>query len=148
VQINQTNNSTQFYDANHHYLMRIANYKKYQEKNSASSIRESSIHSKDDSYRKTASQVPNSAARWCSIRNIPFNLKQATRKNNAGHNRKGKKTPHADNQKEKNSNKPSQNYYYSHFYLKTKQTQAKYAVRAAKRTEEALRQIFKAIITI
>jgi hypothetical protein len=29
------------------------------------------------------------------------------------------------------------------FLLKTKQTQASYAVRAAKRTEEALRQIFK-----
>jgi hypothetical protein len=37
---------------------------------------------------KAASQVPNSAARWCSIRNISSNLKQATRENNARHNRK------------------------------------------------------------
>jgi hypothetical protein len=59
-----------------------------------------------------------------------------------------RKTPHAYNQKEKNSNQPSQNYYYSHFYLKSKQTRPSGAVRTAKRTEEALRQIFKAIITI
>jgi hypothetical protein len=32
VQVSQTNNSTQFYNANHHYLMKTANYKKYQEK--------------------------------------------------------------------------------------------------------------------
>jgi hypothetical protein len=50
--------------------------------------------------------------------------------------------------KKKNSNQPSQNYYYSHFYFKTKQTRPSGAVRTAKRTEEALRQIFKAIITI
>jgi len=57
-------------------------------------------------------------------------------------------TPHAYTQQEKNSNQPSQSYFYSHFYLKTKQTQPSGAVRTAKRTEEALRQIFKAIITI
>ena len=34
------------------------------------------------------------------------------------------------------------------FLLKNKTNTSNYAVRAAKRTEEALRQIFKAIITI
>ncbi len=74
--------------------------------------------------------------------------KQATKNNNARNNRKRKKIPHAYKQRKKNSNQPYQTYYYSHFYLKTIQTQASYSVRAAKRTEEALRQIFKAIITI
>ncbi len=55
-------------------------------------------------------------------------------------------TPHAYGQMKKNSDQPSQNHYYSHFNLKTKQTHANYAVRAAKRTGNALRQIYKAII--
>ncbi len=59
-----------------------------------------------------------------------------------------KNTPYAYSQMEKNSNQPSQSHYYSHFYFKPKQTYADYAILAAKRTEEALRQIFKAIITI
>ena len=59
-----------------------------------------------------------------------------------------KKTQHAHNHKEENSNQPSQHYYYSHFYFKTKQTRPSGAVRTAKRTKEALRQNFKAIITI
>ena len=50
--------------------------------------------------------------------------------------------------KKKNSNQPCQNYYYFHFYFKTKQKRPSGAVRTAKRTKEALRQIFKAIITI
>ena len=54
-----------------------------------------------------------------------------------------KNTPHAYSQMKKNFNQPSQNHYYSHFYLKTEQTHADYAIRTAKRTEEALRQIFK-----
>jgi hypothetical protein len=62
--------------------------------------------------------------------------------------KKRKKTQHAYNHKEENSNQPSQHYYYSHFYFKTKQTRPSGAVRTAKRTKEALRQIFKAIITI
>jgi hypothetical protein len=53
-----------------------------------------------------------------------------------------KNTPHAYGQIKKNFNQPSQNHYYSHFYLKTEQTHANYAIRTAKRTEEALRQIF------
>ena len=59
-----------------------------------------------------------------------------------------KNTPHAYSQMKRNSDQPSQSHCYSHFYLKTEQTQAGYAVRATKRIEEALRQIFKAIITI
>jgi len=62
--------------------------------------------------------------------------------------KKRKKTQHAYNHKEKNSNQQSQNYYYSHFYFKTKQKRPSGAVRTAKRTKEALRQIFRAIITI
>ena len=60
-----------------------------------------------------------------------------------------KKTQHAHNHKKKNSNQPCQNYYYFHFHFKAKQKkQPSGAVRTAKRTKEALRQIFKAIITI
>jgi len=53
-----------------------------------------------------------------------------------------KKTQHAYNHKEKNSNQQSQDYYYSHFYFKAKQKRPSGAVRMAKRTKEALRQIF------
>jgi hypothetical protein len=49
---------------------------------------------------------------------------------------------------EKNSNQSDQSHYLSHFYLKTKQTHANHAVRAAKRTGNALRQLFEAIIPI
>jgi hypothetical protein len=56
--------------------------------------------------------------------------------------KKRKKTQHAYNHKEENPNQPSQHYYYSHFYFKTKQTRPIGAARTAKRTKEALRQIF------
>ncbi len=45
-----------------------------------------------------------------------------------------------------NSNQSNQSHYYSHFYFRTKQTHADYAIRAAKRTGNALRRIYKAII--
>jgi hypothetical protein len=56
--------------------------------------------------------------------------------------KKRKKTQHAYNNKEKNSNQQSQTYHYSHFYFKAKQKRPSGAVRTAKRTKEALRQIF------
>ena len=43
----------------------------------------------------------------------------------------------------RNSDQSSQSHYYSHFYLKTKQTHADYAIRAAKRTENALGNFMK-----
>ena len=49
--------------------------------------------------------------------------------------------------KKKERNQSSKNHYYSHFYLKTKQAHANYAVRTAKRTGNALRQIYEAIIS-
>jgi hypothetical protein len=49
--------------------------------------------------------------------------------------------------KRRNANQSSQSHYYSHFNLKTKQTHANHAVRAAKRTGNALRQIYEAIIS-
>ncbi len=52
-------------------------------------------------------------------------------------------TPHAYSQIERNLNQSSQNYYYFNFYLKTIQTQANYAIRAAKRTEDALGNFMK-----
>ena len=73
---------------------------------------------------------------------ISSNLKQATKENNARYNSKIKNTPHAYSQRKRNSDQPSQSHCYSHFYLKTEQTHANYAIRTAKRTEEALRQIF------
>jgi hypothetical protein len=43
----------------------------------------------------------------------------------------------------RNSYQSGQSHYYSHFYLKTEQTHEDCAIRMAKRTEEALRQIFR-----
>ena len=80
--------------------------------------------------------------------NISSNIKQTTKNNNASTIKKKEKTQHAHNHKEDNSNQPSQNYYYSQFYFKTNQTRPSGAARTAKRTKEALRQIFKTIITI
>jgi hypothetical protein len=54
-----------------------------------------------------------------------------------------KNTPHAYSQMKRNSDQSSQSHYYSHFYLKTKQTHADYAVRAAKRRENALGNFMK-----
>ncbi len=54
-----------------------------------------------------------------------------------------KNTPHAHSQMKRNSNQPSQSHYYSHFYLKQKQTHADYTIRAAKRTENALGNFMK-----
>ena len=54
-----------------------------------------------------------------------------------------KNTPHAYSQMKKNSDQSSLSHYYSHFYLKTKQTHADYAIRAAKRTENALGNFMK-----
>jgi hypothetical protein len=55
-------------------------------------------------------------------------------------------TPHAYNRMKRNSDQSNQSHYYSHFYLKTKQTHADYAIRVAKRTGNALRQLYEAII--
>jgi hypothetical protein len=54
-----------------------------------------------------------------------------------------KNTPHAYSQMKKNADQPSQSHYYSHFYLKTKQTHVDYAIRAAKTTEDALGNFMK-----
>ena len=43
----------------------------------------------------------------------------------------------------RNSNQPRQNHYYFNFYLKTRQTHANYAIRAAKRTGNALGNFMK-----
>jgi hypothetical protein len=48
VQVNQTNNSTKFYDANHHYMMEKAYYKI--NKSSTNPRCESSTYSKEDIY--------------------------------------------------------------------------------------------------
>jgi hypothetical protein len=41
------------------------------------------------------------------------------------------------------SDQPSQSHYYFHIYLKQKQKQKDYAIRAAKRTENALGNFMK-----
>ncbi len=43
----------------------------------------------------------------------------------------------------KNSDQLCQNHYYFHFYLKTKQTHASYAILAAKKTEDVLSNFMK-----
>jgi hypothetical protein len=43
----------------------------------------------------------------------------------------------------KNSDQLCQNHYYFHFYLKTKQTHANYAIRAAKKDENVLNNFMK-----
>ncbi len=63
------------------------------------------------------------------------------------HNNKKEYSPNAYSQMRKNSNQLYQNHYYLHVYFRTKQTHADYAVRAAKRTGNALRQIYEAIIS-
>jgi arginine repressor len=45
--------------------------------------------------------------------------------------------------KKRNSNQSHQSRYYSHFYLKTKQEHTNYAIRAAKRTGNALGNFMK-----
>jgi hypothetical protein len=62
--------------------------------------------------------------------------KKATREINAKYNSKMEKTPQAYSQMKRNSNQPRQSHYYFYFYLKTKQTLANYAIRAAKKTED------------
>ena len=92
---------------------------------------------------KAEGLVQNFAARWCSIRKHPIQYKTSNQEQQCKTQlKKRKKTQHAYNHKEKNSNQQSQNYYYSHFYFKTKQKRPSGAVRTAKRTKEALRQIF------
>ena len=54
-----------------------------------------------------------------------------------------KDKPHAYSQSKRSSNQSNQCHYYSHFYLKTKQTHADYAIRAAKRTGNALGNFMK-----
>ncbi len=135
------------YEANHLCMMKLALIKtKSTRKTTTSryhfSIIKTTYHIR---HRRKFQISPLDGAQYA---NISSNLQQATRKNNERHDSKiNENTTHLQSTK-KNSNQPSQNHYYSHFYLKTEQTQADYAVLAAKRTEEALRQIFKAIITI
>ena len=59
------------------------------------------------------------------------------------YNSKMENTPHAYSQIKRNSNQSNQGHYYSHFYLKTKQTHADYAIRAVKRTGNALGNFMK-----
>ncbi len=75
--------------------------------------------------------------------NTSSNLKQTTRENNARHSSKMENTPHACSQMKRNSAQSSQSHHYFHLYLKTKQTHANYAIRTAKRTEDALSNFMK-----
>ena len=75
--------------------------------------------------------------------NTSSTLKQTTRENNTRNNSKMGNIPHAYSQIKRNSNQSNQSHYYSHFYLKTKQTHADYAIRAAKRTGNALGNFMK-----
>jgi hypothetical protein len=56
---------------------------------------------------------------------------------------KWKNIPHAYSQKTRNSNQSNQSRYYSHFYLKNKTKHTNYAIRAAKRTGNALGNFLK-----
>jgi hypothetical protein len=42
-------------------------------------------------------------------------------------------------ERKRNSNQSNQSRYYSYFYLKTNQKHTNYAIRTAKRTEDALK---------
>ena len=92
--------------------------------------------------------VPDSAARWRSIRKNFIQSKASHQEKQSKIQKQNEITTHAYCRKEKrNANQSSQSHYYSHFNLKTKQTHANHAVRAAKRTGNALRQIYEAIIS-
>ncbi len=75
--------------------------------------------------------------------NISSNLKQATRENNARYNSKMKNTPHAYKSNEKEFGPTKSKPLLFSFLLKPKQTHADYAIRAAKRTENALGNFMK-----
>ncbi len=77
---------------------------------------------------------------------ISYNLKQATRETMQGTTTKWKtyRTPTVKWKRIQTNQIKA--IIFSHFYLKTKQTHANYAVRAAKRTGNALRQLYEAII--
>jgi hypothetical protein len=130
------------YEANHLCMMKIAlikekNYKKTTTSRYHSSIVKTTSHIK---MRRKFQISPLDGAQYA---NISSNLKQATRENNARYNSKMKNTSHAYSQIKKNSYQSSQSHYYSHFYLKSKQTHADYAIHAAKRTENALGNFMK-----
>ncbi len=102
------------------------------------------IHpSKDDlSYLRREEKFQISPLDGAQYAKILFNLKQATRRNNPKYNSKMKLQHTPTVGKIWNANQSSQSHYYSHFNFKTKQTRPSGAVRTAKRTKEALRQIF------
>ncbi len=102
---------------------------------------------KTTSHIKYARKVPNFAARWRSIRKYFLQSKVSNQEKQCKIQHNVKNAPHAYNQIKKNSYHSSQSHYYSNFYLKSKQTHADYAIRAVKRTGNALRQLFEAIIS-
>jgi hypothetical protein len=138
-------NLTNFKKLNYPYTIKIALIKRNQTEQ---------YHFKKISSAKTTYQnnsvisLPNFTARWRSIRKNFIQSKQATGRNNPKYNSKMKLQHTPIVEKMGNANQSSQSHYYSHFNFKTKQTRPSGAVRTAKRTKEALRQIFKAIITI
>ncbi len=92
---------------------------------------------------KTRRKVPNFAARWCSIRKHLIQSKASNQGKQCKIQQQNENTPHAYSQIKKNLDQLSQSHYYSHFYLRTIQTHANYAIRAAKRTEDALGNFMK-----
>jgi hypothetical protein len=132
------------YEANHLCMMKLAlikekNYKKTTTSKYHSSIVKTTYHIKNAEFQIS----PLDGAQFAKISS---NLQQTTRENNAKYDSKMENIPHAYNQRKRNSNQSNQSHYYSHFYLKAKQTHADYAIRAAKRTGNALGNFFEAII--
>jgi hypothetical protein len=129
------------YEAIHLCMMKIALIEKNYKKTTTSRYHSSIV--KTTSHIKTRRKFQISPLDGAQYANISSNLKQATRENNARYNSKIKNTPHAYSQIKQNSYQSSQSHCYSHFYLKSKQTHADYAIRAAKRTGNALGNFMK-----
>ena len=98
---------------------------------------------KTTSHIRNMEKVRNFAARWCSIRKYLTQSKASNQGKQCKIQQQKENTPHAYSRMKMNSDQSSQSHYYFHFYLKTKQTHANYAIRAAKRTENALGNFMK-----
>jgi hypothetical protein len=115
LQQERPNDRKKLYEANHLCMMKLALVKAKSTRTTTTSRHHSSIVKR--TYHKSRRKFQISPLDGAQYASISSKLKQATRENNARYNSKIKDTPHAYSQTERNSDQPSQNHYYSHFYL-------------------------------
>jgi hypothetical protein len=113
------NDRKQLYEAIHLYMMKSALANKQYKK--TTTLRYHSSLVKTTPHIKTRREVPNSAARWRSIRKHLIQSKASNRRKQCKIQQRNENTPPTHNQVNRNSYQSSQTHYYSHFYLKPKQ---------------------------